>query len=66
MKFSKKKKHGERAWEIGVYNAYNRVNPFYYQINQVYDASTRQMGDSKLYRKGLFPIVPSITYSFKF
>lgn len=66
MKFSKKKKHGERAWEIGVYNAYNRVNPFYYQINQVYDASTRQLGDSKLYRKGLFPIVPSITYSFKF
>jgi hypothetical protein len=42
------------------------VNPFYYQINQVYDASTRQMGDSKLYRKGLFPIVPSIPTALSF
>jgi hypothetical protein len=66
IKFHKQKKRGERTWEIGVYNAYNRINPFYYQSQQGYDYATRQNTDSKLYRKGLFPIVPSITYNFKF
>lgn len=66
IKFHKQKKRGERTWEIGVYNAYNRVNPFYYQSQKAYDASTQQTGETKLYRKGLFPILPSISYNFKF
>lgn len=66
IKFHKQKKRGERTWEIGVFNAYNRINPFYYQSQQGYDFATQQNTDSKLYRKGLFPIVPSITYNFKF
>ncbi len=66
IKFHKQKKRGERTWEIGVFNAYNRINPFYYQSRQGYDFATQQNTDSKLYRKGLFPIVPSVTYNFKF
>lgn len=66
IKFHKQKKRGERTWEIGIYNAYNRINPFYYQSQQGYDFATQQNTDSKLYRKGLFPIVPSVTYNFKF
>ncbi|MDZ7899682.1 MAG: TonB-dependent receptor [Arcicella sp.] len=66
IKFHKQKKRGERTWEIGVFNAYNRINPFYYQSQQGYDFATQQNTDSKLYRKGLFPIVPSVTYNFKF
>ena len=66
IKFHKQKRRGVRTWEIGVYNAYNRINPFYYQSQQGYDFATQQNTDSKLYRKGLFPIVPSVTYNFKF
>lgn len=66
IKFHKQKKRGERTWEIGIYNAYNRINPFYYQSQQGYDYVAQQSTDSKLYRKGLFPIVPSVTYNFKF
>jgi TonB dependent receptor/CarboxypepD_reg-like domain/TonB-dependent Receptor Plug Domain len=66
IKFHKQKKRGERTWEIGVFNAYNRINPFYYQSQSGYDFVTQQNTESKLYRKGLFPIVPSVTYNFKF
>jgi outer membrane receptor protein involved in Fe transport len=53
--FIKKKKYGERTWEIGFYNAYNHINPFYY-------------GESKnntLVKYG-FPVIPSVSYSYKF
>ncbi|MCX8492082.1 MAG: hypothetical protein ORN54_13555 [Cyclobacteriaceae bacterium] len=60
IKFHKKKKRGERTWEIGVYNAYNRINPFFYE------SSTDSNQERKLYRQGLFPLIPSLTYSFKF
>jgi outer membrane receptor for ferrienterochelin and colicin len=66
VKFHKQKKRGERTWEVGVYNAYNRINPFYYQSRQSYDFTTQTSGDTKLYRRGLFPAVPSVSYNFKF
>lgn len=66
VQFKKPKRWGERQWEISVYNAYNRVNPYYYEIrnNTTTDAAGR--ATSKLYRKGLFPIIPSVNYSFNF
>jgi outer membrane receptor for ferrienterochelin and colicin len=61
MKMSKKKKWGERAWIIGVYNAYSRQNPFF--IYRDYDYITNQ----PLFKQvTLFPIIPSVTYQFKF
>jgi len=60
IQFHKKKKWGERIWEISFYNIYNRKNPFfYYQNFDEYDVG-------KLKQVSLFPIIPSITYSFKF
>lgn len=62
LSFQKKKetRWGESAWTLGVYNAYNRKNPFYYYIG--YD--TR--GSRALRRVSLFPFIPSATYTFKF
>jgi hypothetical protein len=62
VSFQKKKKTrwGESAWTLGVYNTYNRKNPFYYYIG--YD--TR--GNRALRRVSLFPFIPSATYTFKF
>jgi outer membrane receptor for ferrienterochelin and colicin len=60
LSFKRQRKWGERAWVISVYNVYSRQNPFYLEFNRDPD------GNKKLYEHGLFPIIPSISYNFKF
>ena len=64
VQFHKKKKHHERTWELGLYNAYNRRNPFFYDISE----ETLANGNKKtsLKRYSLFPVLPSVSYNFKF
>ncbi|MBC5992562.1 TonB-dependent receptor [Pontibacter cellulosilyticus] len=67
IQFHKQKKWGERTWEVSFYNAYNRRNPFFYYL----DERSTQVGDKyesevKLKQVTLFPIIPSVNYSFKF
>jgi len=61
IQFHKQKKKYERTFELGVYNAYNRKNPFYYTT--VYDPNTQQ---TKLKQISLFPLIPSISWTWKF
>ncbi len=59
VNYEKQTKIGVKTWSIGVYNVYNRKNPYYVffkPVNNTY----------KLYQQSLFPIIPSISYSFKF
>jgi outer membrane receptor protein involved in Fe transport len=63
IQFHKKKKWGERTWEISIYNAYSRKNPFFYYNDRIYD-NDKVYGVLK--QVSLFPIIPSVTYSFKF
>jgi len=51
---------GEGAWQFGVYNAYNRINIFYMDFG--YDDNNRRV----LKGYGLFPLIPSVSYSFEF
>ncbi|WP_229208748.1 hypothetical protein [Dyadobacter luticola] len=63
VQFRKKKKRHERTWEFGVYNAYNRHNPFFYDIAQKeYGNGTK----TSLKKISLFPVLPSFSYNFKF
>jgi hypothetical protein len=69
IQFHKMKKWGERIWEISVYNAYNRKNPFLYykDFKTVGDIQTRALTRYGILKQvSLFPIIPSVTYSFKF
>jgi hypothetical protein len=75
VQFHKKKKRHERTWEIGVYNAYNRKNPFFYVAGNSLDPSGLGSGNQSniqdngqlvLKRFSLFPVIPSVSYSFKF
>ncbi|MFO7659170.1 MAG: TonB-dependent receptor [Bacteroidales bacterium] len=70
INFRKEKKKGERIWNISIYNVYSRKNPYYYywDIEYTYDRSTGQSTASspKLYQVSLFPIMPSVSYSFVF
>jgi hypothetical protein len=73
----RKKRWGERRWIFGVYNAYNRKNPYYIDIEErtQYSAPSTSSqwqpdsGAATQYRYtqiSLFPIIPSISYQFKF
>ncbi len=63
IQFHKKTKWGERTWDISVYNAYNRKNPFFlYQTTEEEDGKAC----GRLQQVSLFPIIPSFSYSFKF
>jgi hypothetical protein len=64
VQFSKKKRRHERTWEISIYNAYNRKNPFFYQPNTKTDANNQII--NILQRYSIFPIIPSFSYNFKF
>lgn len=63
FRFYKQKAKYERVWEIGVYNTYNRKNPFFYFIEEDYDGNSVT---SKLRQVSIFPLIPSVTYSIKF
>lgn len=61
----KPKKHGQSSWNFSIYNAYNRYNPYFIYIDAAGDPVS---GNFKPTAKmvSLFPIIPSVTYNFKF
>jgi hypothetical protein len=65
VNFHKQKKHGIRTWNISVYNVYNHNNPFIVYTNYSWDEAS-QTEKKKLMQASLFPIIPSVSYSFKF
>ena len=66
--FHRMRKWGERVWRVGVYNLYSRPNPFFiYTKNETtVDASGNESQHINFKQVSLFPIIPSITYSFSF
>ena len=66
---TKKKKWGERTWNISIYNAYNRMNPYFVNVvqSEPYFTSPEQKFKARNFRQAtLFPILPSFSYGFKF
>ena len=57
----KEKKWGEATWALGLYNAYSRRNPFYLTFGYL-----KNSNKYVLKQISLFPIIPSVSYSFKF
>lgn len=69
VNFHKKKKHGTRTWNISVYNAYNNNNPFIVMTGTTPDGVDSH-GNTKyknvLKQYSVFPILPSVSYIYKF
>ena len=67
VNFHKEKRHGVRTWSVSVYNLYNRKNPFLVyergRLISIYEGSSSK---AQLVKLSLFPIIPSVSYSFKF
>jgi len=72
VNFHKQKKQGIRTWSVGLYNAYSRQNPFFlywgYDQTSGYNYEGWYYEDSKrvLKQVSLFPLIPSVSYTFKF
>ena len=69
LQFHKKKRRHERTWELSIYNLYNRRNPFFYNLTtrQTTDANGKPNGNETVLRRiSIFPIVPTLSYNFKF
>lgn len=64
LQFQKQKRNGVQTWEISVYNAYNQANPFFYYGG--YQENTRGETYQVLKKITLFPVLPSVSWSFKF
>jgi hypothetical protein len=65
LNMRKQKKWGEREWVFSLYNAYSRLNPLYLQMTPVQN----EQGITTSFKPelvSLFPILPAITYQFKF
>jgi outer membrane cobalamin receptor len=60
VSWSKVKRWGVRTWSAGLYNAYNRRNPFFMAVGH------DRGGHLKFIQWSLFPVLPSISFSFKF
>ncbi len=70
VNFHKKFKFGARTISLSVYNTYNRKNPFYlyWGYSDEVENNGNYYEDSKpaLIQVSIFPIIPSISYTYKF
>ena len=67
LNFHKKKKWGDRTISVGAYNVYNRKNPFFLSVNDKIEVQNGVPTSTRVVQQtSLFPIIPSISYKFKF
>ncbi len=59
LKYTKNNRWYQSSWVVSIYNVYNRRNPFF-----IYQGTENEKPVFK--QVSLFPIIPSISYQFKF
>lgn len=63
--YGKKNKKFQSNWNVSIYNLYSRSNPFFIYLDtegNIQDGNIQ----FKAYQVSLFPILPSVTWNFKF
>lgn len=60
----KKQRRWEGSWAFSIYNVYSRQNPYFLYVDS--GGSAQQGIEVKVKQVSIFPILPSITYNFKF
>lgn len=67
--YTPKKKNPERrltsSWAFSVYNVYSRMNPYFIYFDQTGNVLDGNL-EIKAKQVSLFPIIPSVTWNFKF
>jgi len=60
----KRPRKWQGSWAFSIYNVYDRHNPYFLYADT--QGSLKSGTDVKIYEVSIFPIIPSITYNFKF
>ena len=55
----------EQRWNFSIYNLYNRLNPYFIYFANTGDWASGTL-DLQAYQVSLFPILPSVTWNFRF
>ena len=69
---TEKKARLQTSWTFSIYNVYSRQNPYfiYFTLEDVTTAGNGSIEDGglvpKAYQVSIFPIIPSVTWNFKF
>ncbi len=61
VNFHKETRWGERTITLGLYNAYNRKNPFFMYLDSGFGDEPAQFR-----QVSLFPVIPALSYRFRF
>ena len=61
----KKVRKWQSNWVFSIYNAYSRKNPYFYYYSQTGSAYQGTL-EVQAKQVSLFPVIPSVTYNFKF
>jgi outer membrane cobalamin receptor len=64
INFNKKTKHGMRTWNVSIYNVYNAMNPTF--IFKSTENGTAGQNRTILKKVTILPIIPSVSYIYKF
>ena len=56
-------KRYESSWNFAIFNVYNRYNPYIIYFDKTYSADKITIQAKQI---SLFPLIPSVTYNFKF
>ncbi len=62
----KKRKKIQDGWSFSVYNAYNRKNPFFIYNDVIGSFLNEPQVSVQAKQVTMFPIIPSVTWNFKF
>lgn len=60
----KKVRKWQGSWAFSIYNVYSRQNPYFIYLDT--EGDVNKGVDVKVKQVSIFPIIPSITYNFKF
>jgi hypothetical protein len=61
----KKERRWTSSWAFGIYNVYSRQNPYFLYLDLPGNLQDPGGVDIKVKQVSVFPIIPSITYNFK-
>lgn len=66
MVYKLRPRHGEQDLTLSIYNAYSQRNTYFIYVDQIKDEETNQVTGYRARRVSLFPIIPAVTYNFRF
>ena len=66
MVYKLQPKRGESDLTFSIYNVYNRRNPYFIYIDAIRNGDETKVLGFRAKQVSLFPVIPSVTYNFKF